>query len=143
MSLFERLFGKPSKHGAITSFENVTLHTSGMRAALTYKIVMNGDKAEILQYDGFRSEDEDRGPSKRAECSEARILKLLNDCRVFGWDGFYGKHPKHVRDGTTFRFEAFVNGCKRISASGSQNFPKHYGEFTEGIRVILSDPGET
>ena len=66
-----------------------------------------------------------------------QALQLLNDCRLLAWDGFYGPHPKHVLDGTMFRLTATVNGDQTIRANGSQNFPKHYRDFTDGLYALL------
>jgi hypothetical protein len=137
MSLFDRIFGKET----ITSFENVTLRISGMRAASEYVIVMKDGMAELSEYNGFHQDEGDAGtPRKRVTCGADRVLKLMNGCGLLSWDGFHGKHPKGVRDGTAFILKAAVNGGKTIFAHGSQNFPAHYREFTDGVRDILNDP---
>lgn len=131
----------------IDSFEIVTLRTSGMRCTEETEIVMKGGKAEVSRYAIRYDRSEDRRVlEKRAVCDEAQALDLLNACRLLSWDGFCGKHPKGVLDGTMFRLNAVVNGGKKIHASGSQNFPKHYREFTDGLYAILhsqNTEGET
>ena len=137
MSIFDKIFGREK----IVSFESVSLRISGMRAASEYVIVMKDGNAELSEYDGFDHDEEDaKAPRRRAVCGADRILKLMNGCRLLSWDGFYGKHPKGLRDGTAFILKAAVNGGKTIFAHGSQNFPAHYREFTDGIRDILNDP---
>ena len=124
--------------GKIVSFDIVTLHTSGMRHITDYEIVMKDGKAEVSMYAvRYREGKDERVPEEQAVCSEERILKLLNDSRIYSWDGFHGSHPKGVLDGTMFRFEAKVNGCMSIKADGSQNFPKGYRDFTDGLYSIL------
>ena len=132
-------------HGNITSFEIVKLHTIGMRYINDYEIVMKESEAEVSKYGNRYSGPEDiRIPEIQVTCSEKEVLKLLNDCKLLSWDGFYGKHPKGVRDGTMFRLEAVVNGSRKIHASGSQNFPRHYRDFTDGLYRLLhpSEPTE-
>ena len=146
ISLLKKLFsftggGTSEAHlGKITSFEIVTLHTSGMRFVKEQEIVMKENGAEVSEY-GLRFKDggRERVLQKRVICSEQEILKLLNDCKLISWDGFYGKHPKGVKDGTMFTFNATLNGNKKISANGSQNFPRHYRDFTDGLYKILNE----
>ena len=130
---------KPSG-GKITSFETVTLHTSGMRFVSETEIVMKDGQAEVSEY-GIRYQDGQtvRVLERRAVCGEAEALALLNGCRLLSWDGFFGPHPKGVLDGTMFNLTATVNGGRRIYASGSQNFPRRYRDFTDGLRKILNE----
>ncbi len=123
----------------IKSFETVTLRKSGMRHVTDYEIVMRGTRAEVSQYEiGYKDGEEVRRLIKRAECAEGRALKLMNRCRVLSWDGFYGKRPKGIKDGTDFVFKAVVNGKEEIYARGSQRFPLHFGDFTDGLYQILN-----
>ena len=130
--------GKKTSFGKIVSFEIVTLHTSGMRHVTDYELLMKDGKAEVSVY-GIRYSDgeKQRVLQKRAVCGEEEILRLLNRCKFLSWDGFYGPHPKGVLDGTMFRLEATVNGGRKIRADGSQNFPRHYRDFTDGLYEIL------
>ena len=124
----------------IVSFEIVTLRTSGMRYTGETEIVMKDGKAEVSQYGIRFTQNEDRRVlEKRAVCDEQKALKLFNDCRLLSWNEFDGPHPKGVSDGTMFSLNALVNGDKRIRASGSENFPKHYRDFTNGLYAILND----
>lgn len=127
--------GHPNK---IESFEIVTLHTSGMRFTTEREIVMRDGEAEITEYAIRYNEGETiRVPQAQVTCSAQQVLQLLNDCRLLAWDGFYGPHPKHVLDGTMFRLTATVNGDQTIRANGSQNFPRHYRDFTDGLYALL------
>ncbi|MBR4799894.1 MAG: hypothetical protein IK047_06530 [Clostridia bacterium] len=126
------------KRGKIKSFEKVTLHTSGMRFVLDDEIVMKDGKAAVTRYSVRYDGHEDvRTPEESAECSEEEVLKILNDCKMLSWNGFHGAHPRGVLDGTMFRLEATVNGGETIRAEGSQNFPKHYHDFTDWIYATL------
>ena len=128
------------KKKKIESFDTISFHTSGMRHSTYYDIVNKDGKAEITQYHVKYSEGEkERVVDKQAVCGADEIIKLLNDCGVMSWDGFYGKHPRGVRDGTMFDFSATVNGGVEISASGSQNFPRHYRDFTDGLHGFLNN----
>ena len=126
---------KPSEK--IESFEIVTLRLSGMRFTVEYEIVMKGKNAEVVEYDIRYGKDEKRVPRRKSVCSADRVLTLLNDCRLVSWDGFVGNHPKNVKDGIMFSLEATVNGSRKISAHGSENFPKHFRELRDGLNAIL------
>ena len=67
------------------------------------------------------------------------MLDLLNKCSLLSWDGFHGKHPKGVKDGIMFSLQAVLNGGKTIKAEGSENFPRHYRDFTDGLYSLLND----
>ena len=122
----------------IKSFKKVTLHTSGMRHVTDYEIVNRGDEAEISQYAvGYCDGEEVRQLQKRAAISAKRALKLMNKCRLLSWDGFHGKRPKGIKDGTNFILKATVNEGKEIYATGSQRFPPRYRVFTDGLHDIL------
>ncbi|MBO4330902.1 MAG: hypothetical protein J5827_02380 [Oscillospiraceae bacterium] len=125
-----KLFGK------IRSFETVTLRTSGMLHVTEYEIVMKDGRAELSQYAVGRDV---RKLQRRAVCGEDEVLKLLNRCSLLSWDGFYGPHPKRVMDGTAFTLDAAVNKGKKIHASGSQNFPRHYRKLTDGLYGFLEN----
>ena len=121
----------------IAFFENVLLRLSGSEE---YEIAMADGKAVVSKYGIQYVDGEDfRVLEERAACSEERILELLNACHMLSWDGFSGKHPKGVLDGTMFRLEASVNGGRTVRADGSQNFPKHFRDFTGGLHAILRD----
>lgn len=128
--------GKPSEK--IESFDIVTLRLSGMRFTTEYEIVMKGKDAELTEY-GIRYEkkEDKRVPKKKTVCNVDRVLKLLNDCELASWDGFVGNHPKGVKDGIMFSLKATINGSKKISAHGSENFPKHFREFRNGLNALL------
>ena len=126
--------------GKIKSFETVTLHTSGMRYVTDYEIVKSGENAEVSQYTvGYRDGEKVRQLQKRAVCSAKCALKLMNKCRLLSWDGYHGKRPKGIKDGTNFIFKATVNEGKEIYATGSQRCPWHYGDFSDGLREMLNN----
>ncbi len=124
----------------IKSFEIVALNTSGMRYITDYEIVMRDGNAEVSRYAvGFRGGEKVRQLEKRAVCEPEKVIELLNKCRLISWDGFNGKHPIGVKDGTMFTLKATVNEGKKIYASGSQNFPPHYHDLTDGLYEILRE----
>ena len=128
--------GKPPEK--IDSFDIVTLRLSGMRFTTEYEIVMKGKDAEVTEY-GIRYEkkEDKRVPKRKTVCNVDKVLKLLNDCELASWDGFVGNHPKGVKDGIMFSLKATINGSKKISAHGSENFPKHFREFRDGLNALL------
>lgn len=118
------------KKEKIISFEKLTLRLSGMRMTEEYEIICDNGRAMLslytILYDG--GEDQ-RKLEKSAETDCASVVRLLNDCGVVKWDGFVGKNPPFVLDGTMFTFEAQINDGRKIRAHGSNNFPKHFREF--------------
>ncbi len=127
--------------GKIVSFETVTLHLSWMRGVAEYEIVDTGEGAEVSEYAiRYRDGKSERELEQRAVCEKEKMLAILNSCSLLSWDGFHGKHPRGVLDGTMFRLEATVNGGREICADGSQNFPKHYHEFRDALYAILNPP---
>lgn len=118
----------------IENFEVVTLRVSTMRNVSEYEMLMKDGKAEVSCYSiRFTQSKDERDLEKRVSVDEAEALKLLNDCGVLSWDGFHGAHPRGVTDGTMFNLHATVNGEKKIYATGSQNFPRHYRDLTDGL----------
>ena len=67
------------------------------------------------------------------QCPLETVVAKLNAYDVGSWNGFHGKHPKYVLDGTMFTLEASVNGGKRLYADGSENFPRHYHELVQWL----------
>lgn len=139
MSIFSKIFTRDGSDSTIDSFEIVTLHESAMRYTIEYEVVIKDGEAEVSQYWIRYVKDEDkRQLEKRTVCSVETVLKLFNNCKLLSWDGFDGPHPKGVLDGIMFTLKATVNGNKKIYATGSQNFPKHYREFKDGLYDILN-----
>ena len=127
----QKRFQPEESRKRIETFEIITLHISGMRYTHEYEIVAKGNTAEVVKYSiRYGDGDERRIPQNRAECSIEEVLEIVNRCRLIAWDGFHGKHPKNIKDGTMFTLRAVVNGGRSIYATGSQNFPRHYTELT-------------
>lgn len=131
-------FGGARPTEKIESFETVTLRISGMRGTTDYEIVMKGDAAQVTEYRIRYDMDGKRVPERQATCSAEKVMKLLNDCELTAWDGFHGKHPSGVKDGIMFSLQATVNNGRKIKAEGSENFPKHFREFRDGLHAMLS-----
>lgn len=123
----------------IESFEKIAWHISGMRGICDYEIFPKEGVAEVFEYQRCYGKDkDDRRLERSGSCSVEEMLDLLNECNVFGWNGFHGAHPKHVKDGEMFSFEATVNDGTVIKAEGSANFPKHFWNFQRAIGEILN-----
>lgn len=122
----------------INSFEKITLSLSGMRIREEYEIICIDDRAQLSRYTIMYSDGKDnRRLEQRVDADCDEIIGILNNCNILKWDGFYGKNPPHVLDGTMFNFSAKVNDGKTINASGSNNFPKNYWEFQNALYDIL------
>jgi len=135
------VFGTAKPSEKIKSFDIVVLRLSGMRFTTEYEIVMKDNEAEIVEYGIRYGKEEKRVPERKTVCSADRVLKLLNDCELVSWDGFVGNHPKGVKDGIMFSLKATVNGGRKISAHGSENFPKHFRELRDGLNALLRQNG--
>ncbi len=120
----------------ITQFSRIGLSMSGMRNIMIYEIIRNGSTAELSVYEKNYGKEE-RVLRGKAVCPVEEVIKLLNTCEISLWDGFHGRHPRHVKDGTMFTFTAEVNDGKKIQAIGSQNFPKHFQIFYGWVRNIV------
>ncbi|MBP5604216.1 MAG: hypothetical protein J6X60_01550 [Ruminiclostridium sp.] len=128
---------------SIYSFSNILLRESGMRYTTEYEIIMKDGEAEVSLYGIKYTGGEDRRELyKRAMCSKETVLDLLNDCRFLSWNGFFGKHPRSVRDGTMFTLDAVVNQEEKIHAVGSENFPEHYRDFVNGLNSVFDNESE-
>lgn len=121
----------------IDSFEIITLRESGMRGSVEYEITAGEDgTAKVafywLRWNSDAGKDE-RILDKSSVVPASDIVSTLKKCHVGSWNGFDGPHPKHVLDGIMFRFDAIVNGGDKITAKGSQNFPKGYRDLTDAL----------
>ena len=126
------------KNVEITNYERIVLSETAMRGKSEYEVVNKGDKAEITFYQyRYSQKEEIKTPEECAECENDEVLNILNECRISKWDGFHGKHPRNVKDGIMFSFEAAVNEGLKIHADGSENFPKNYSTLTNWFRDKL------
>ena len=122
----------------VESFSVISWRISGMRSIREYEIIDKGDIAEVYEYERYYREGKDERQLLRSgTCEKERMLRLLNECNILKWNGFHGKHPRGVKDGEMFSLEATVNEGEQITASGSENFPKYFGEFRRAIGEIL------
>ena len=124
----------------ITALETMTLTLQGMRFCNVYEITNEDGKAALRRYRKRYSNGADTlDLEASAVCDMSDFLALMNTCGVICWDGFHGKHPKNVKDGTMFDFRATVNDGQEILAHGSENFPKGYHEFVRALNQILTE----
>lgn len=132
------LFGKKNRLRSIVSLEKMTLTLREMRGSRLYEAVCTGEKTELKLYrETFSNDKPVRVLERSAVCDSSELIGIMNKCGIAGWNGFHGKHPKRVADGTVFSFTATVNGGREIRADGSANFPKGYSEFTTALNGIL------
>ena len=126
------------KKEIITSFSYIRLTISAMRFKEEYEILPRGDKAVITQYSLSYIDEESRKPEKSCKCPLEEVISLLNECRILKWDKFSGKNPPGVRDGYMFNFKAAVNDDRKISADGSNNYPRNYHQLLKYMRDKLN-----
>ncbi len=139
MSFIYDLFNKKSKN-EIISVQKLTLRTMNMRVTYLYKIEHENTGLKFERYrEVFIDGDVRLELERRVSCTIGTFVKLMNDCNVMKWDGFHGKHPKNVSDGTMFTFSATVNNGQVIRADGSENFPKGYRELVRAFNEMLEN----
>ena len=127
------------KHETVTDFSSLALRLSGMRGSREYRILCRDEETEItLCRAQYASGAEKWVPEKQVLCQTAEMIRILNDCRFLSWDGFHGKHPRGVLDGTQFFLKGTVNGDQTVTADGSQNFPRGFRDLTDALHQILS-----
>lgn len=135
LSLFR---GKPKK--TVMSVREMTLKISGMRTTRLYK-AMHSDKGLKLEryYERFSGSEHRFELETSCSVTEASFIELMNTHGVMDWDGFHGKHPRHVSDGDMFSFSAVVNDGLTINADGSANYPNGYRDFVRSLDGLLAE----
>ena len=125
---------------SVSDIEYLSLRLSGMRLSEEYEIVTEGNQAQILYYMfSYADGKEEKILKKRTFCSTQTVVEELNRVDFVKWNGFDGKQPKGVMDGTMFRLCATLNGGQSLRANGSQNFPKHFHELEQWLYDMLKD----
>ncbi len=131
-------FGKTSSE-EISSFDEINVHISGMRFTKEYEIINKGEDTKISLYNmNYSDGEEKRILEKTAETGTEEFIEFLNFCNFGSWNGFYGEHPKNVRDGIMFNLTATINEGEILRAEGSENFPDGYRDFIKELDRLLS-----
>ena len=107
---------------------------------VVYTLEGEGDTTQLRRYrETYRGGEDELMLESSVPCGVQTMIELMNTCGILRWDGFYGKHPRGVKDGTMFTFTATVNGGQTIRAEGSANFPKGYHEFVQALNEMLAN----
>ena len=126
----------------LTSFEKITLRVIGMRYDIEYEILNKPPKAVLSLYRiSYKDGSNKRVIEKSAVTDTEMMLEIFNLCKIISWDDFHGNHPKDVKDGVMFKFQAEVNEGQTVYAEGSENFPQGYREFVSALNRILEKDG--
>ena len=153
MSIFDRL--KRSVNDAVnsnatkkdtlttlTSFEKISLRVISMRYDIEYEILNKPPKAVLSLYHIFYKDGSNKRVIEKSAVTDTEMmLEIFNLCKVIRWNGFHGNHPKDVKDGVMFKFQAEVNEGQTVYAEGSENFPRGYREFVSTLNQILENDG--
>lgn len=132
------LFGCNKSNKPVSDFERIDIRETGMRLTCDYEYVNLGEETEItLYYFNYADGSEKRVPQKSVRLETKAFIEKLNEVELASWDGFHGKHPKHVSDGKMFSLTASING-EQIKADGSENFPKNYKDFMRWSNELLT-----
>ena len=109
-----------------------------MRFSNEYEIINKGEKTEISLYlRKYLNGEEKWILDEKTETETESFVAFLNSVNFVSWNGFNGKHPKNVLDGTMFRMTAKISGENFINAEGSENFPKGYKAFVKELDCML------
>ena len=128
----------------ITDFTKIELTMSGMRGSEVYELICEGESTRLTLYRlRYNRDGDERVPFGSAKIGTAEIMNLLNECEIIKWDKFSGANPRGVRDGWQFIFTAEVNGGRKLYASGSNKFPKHFSDFTNALNDMIRDQEDT
>lgn len=130
-------FLNKKRNNDIISVQEFALKIIGMRVTYMYKTVYEGSELRLGRYRELFDGEVRYELEKSVPCTNAWLAELMNNCNVPKWDGFHGKHPKHVSDGTMFSFSATVNNDRTIRADGSENFPKGYRELLLALDEMI------
>lgn len=130
----------PKKNAEPLDFQSFTIKENNSSAIVE---VMSAEKTEdgIRLVRSYENMSDDEITVIREINGDAGLLadvqKTLGEYGVEAWDGFYGKNPPDVLDGTSMSFECTMSDGSIISASGSNNFPENYGAVYSYIFDIL------
>lgn len=124
----------------ITDFIKIELTMNGMRGSEIYELICEGESTNAaLYWLRYTQDGDERVPAGSAQVKTAEMINLLNECGIIKWDKFSGANPPGVMDGVQFDFTAEVNGGRKLRASGSNNFPKHFHDFTNALNDMLRE----
>jgi hypothetical protein len=127
-----------SEARTVNSLESLELTLTEMRSKDRYEITPVENGFRLSHYVIYFCNDDEPRLDREKNVETSAVLGLLNGCGFMRWNGFDGPHPIGVMDGTMFQLKATVNGGTDVRASGSQNFPKGFGEFRRGLSAMLS-----
>lgn len=126
---------------------NFCLSERGMSAQThTYTGYRTADGIHLEYYIGTDSWDgdgyaESRNVIRKIDGGEdvlCRLNDLFEACRIQKWAGFCGSNPSGTLDGSSMSFEAVLADGTKISASGTNNFPKNYHEFAKTLHRLMT-----
>ena len=98
-----------------------------------------GEEASLASYTescGGCSGDKLMINERRGKELKARLLEIIEKADLLAWNGFNGTDSNWL-DGTTMHFNAQLSNGDRISAYGSNSFPKTYWSFVKELRNLL------
>lgn len=112
---FEKIRLVENNCSAINSVLEVEKTEDGVRLVRAYENMSMDDERTVVR--------EINGDKELL----SEIQKTLGGYGVESWDGFRGANPPDILDGTSMSFECTMSDGRKLSAYGSNNFPKNYG----------------
>ncbi len=143
----EKLFSdtlKPamSRHtDGVFRLESFSFSVSGMAMAPTYQIKrLMTDKGYVMQLSrvmGYgRNADNVSVPFTAEDLN--RLEAIIKKHDMISWDGFSGKNPPGILDGTQFSLNLKYADGRKINAYGSNNFPKGFRKAETDLMDFLT-----
>lgn len=124
-SISNALFGK---------FKLVVTNSSAVKDVFEGERLEDG--ASLLFYHEFMGREDDKSIVRELKGGRELLAKmdsLWNGGGVGNWNGFDGPNPPEILDGGGFVFTATLTDGSKISARGTNNYPKGYRIFEHGL----------
>lgn len=98
---------------------------SGVKLSKIYLNISNDERQVVREINGDKT-------------LLRNIQEKLGDYGVEKWDGFHGANPPDILDGSSMSFNCTMSDGRKLSASGSNNFPKNYGAVRSYFYDLLT-----
>lgn len=144
--------------------DNVTVDYGGDPMEFeSFSLSESGTTAETHVYEGYKTADgvhleyyisqsiwdnsisgytETRITVRSVDGNEAlyqTLCTLFGDCKIDKWANFKGSNPPNVLDGSSMSFQAVLADGTKITADGTNNFPKNFRAFSNELHKLINE----
>lgn len=109
---------------AILEVYEIEKTENGVKLARIYENISDDERTVVREIEGDKT-------------LLVEIQKKLGKYGVESWDGFKGANPRDILDGYSMSFSCTMADGRKLSASGSNNFPYNYGAVRDYIGDML------